>query len=378
MEGASADFSASSINLVVKFMGRNIPVTLSSDSTVKDLKSALQPLTNVLPRGQKLIFKGKVLTDTMTLKSSQVSDGSKVMLMASHGLHQGEGPITREVSASSNMRRTTDSRTVQAKTEIPIQKTRLERWKVTGVVALSECCLKVIPEEVWMCGPSVRVLDISNNSIQELPAKIGLLVSVQKLLLNANEILDGSICWEGFTSMKFLTVLSLAQNHLTTLPAALGALSSLQQLHISNNKLTGLPDEIGLLSQLQILKANNNRISSLPSSMGNCGALVEVDFSSNLLVELPQTFGSLSNLKTLVLGNNALKSLPPTLFKMCSQLSTLDLHRTEITNDLLRQFEGWEAFDERRRSKHQKQLDFRVGFASGFDEGADENNRPNY
>lgn len=39
--------------------------------------------------------------------------------------------------------------------------------------------LKVVPEEVWDCGPSVRVLDISNNSIQEVPAKIGLLSSIQ-------------------------------------------------------------------------------------------------------------------------------------------------------------------------------------------------------
>lgn len=39
--------------------------------------------------------------------------------------------------------------------------------------------LKVVPEDVWDCGPSVRVLDISNNSIQEVPAKIGLLSSIQ-------------------------------------------------------------------------------------------------------------------------------------------------------------------------------------------------------
>lgn len=46
---------------------------------------------------------------------------------------------------------------------------------------------------------------------------------------------------------------------LSSFPAALGALTSLQELHVGNNKLTSLPDEIGLLCQLQILKANNNR-----------------------------------------------------------------------------------------------------------------------
>lgn len=42
-------------------------------------------------------------------------------------------------------------------------------------------------------------------------------------------------------------------------------------------------------------------------------------------------------MQALYLGNNGLKSLPSNLFKMCVQLSTLDLHGTEITMDLLRQ-----------------------------------------
>lgn len=44
-----------------------------------------------------------------------------------------------------------------------------------------------------------------------------------------------------------------------------------------------------------------------------------------------------SMMQALHLSNNGLKSLPSTLFKMCSQLCTLDLHGTEITMDVLRQ-----------------------------------------
>ncbi|KAI3980992.1 hypothetical protein MKX01_025557 [Papaver californicum] len=75
----------------------------------------------------------------------------------------------------------------------------------------------------------------------------------------------------------------------------------------------------------------------------------------------------------LHLSNNGLNSLPSTLVDMCTQLSTLDLHNTEITTDVLCQFKGWEAFDERRRLKHQKQLDFRVGSSGVSDEGTDKN-----
>lgn len=58
---------------------------------------------------------------------------------------------------------------------------------------------------------------------------------------------------------------------------------------------------------------------------------------------------------------------------MCVQLSTLEVHGTNITTDMLRGIEGWEDFDTRRKLKHQKQLDFGVkGHGElEFDEGAD-------
>ncbi|KAK9998302.1 hypothetical protein SO802_017905 [Lithocarpus litseifolius] len=373
-EGGAADPKEKSkgeskdITISIKFSGRSIPLTLSPNSTITHLKSLLQPLTNVLTRGQKLIFKGKVLVDTMTLRASEVTAGAKVMLVASQGLHQGDGPILKQAQS---VPRRVDNKL--EKPQVPVDKNRLERWKATGVVALSQCNLKAIPDEVWACGPSARVLDLSNNSVRDVPAQVGCLSSIQKLFLNANSIMDESISWEALTSLKYLTVLSLNQNHLTSLPSSLGALTSLRQLHVANNSLTSLPIEIGLLTQLEVLKVNNNRISIIPARIGDCNSLIEVDLSSNLLSELPETFGNLHDLKALHLSNNGLKSLPSTLFKMCLQLSTLDLHNTEITMDLLRQFEGWESFDERRLLKHQKQLDFRVVNSAKFDEGADKN-----
>ncbi|XP_027111649.1 LRR repeats and ubiquitin-like domain-containing protein At2g30105 isoform X1 [Coffea arabica] len=359
------------IKVNVKFGGRSIPVEIPLDSTVRDLKSILQPLTNVLPRGQKFIFKGKVLVDEMTMRSSEIINGSKIMLMATQGLHQGDGPIKQEAPAiEKNLRRRT-SELLKANKEVSVPKSQLERWKATGVIALSECNLKAIPEEVWMCGPSARLLDLSHNSLLQLPDKIACLSSMQKLLLNANDLSDKLISWEGLTSLKSLTILSLNQNCLAVLPSAIGALTSLRQLLVENNKLTCLPTEIGLLTNLQILKAANNRINDIPASIGECISLVEVDLSSNLLVELPETFGNLKDLKALYTSNNGLRSLPSTLFKMCSQLSILDLHGTEVTMDVLRQFEGWDDFDNRRRLKHQKQLDFRVAGSAEFDEGAD-------
>lgn len=361
------------VKLQIKFGGQTIPVTISHDSTISDLKSLLQSSTNVLPRGQKLIHKGKILIDSKTLRSSEIKNGAKIMLMASEGLHQGEGPKLKEAPVMSNHQRimNLNRNSIKPIKETPVEKTRLERWKLTKAIGLSGHHLKAVPDEVWDCGSSARVLDLSSNYIRDLPIKVGCLTSIQKLFLNANEISDDSISWQGLTELKYLTYLSLNQNHLTYLPPSLGELTSLEEVHVAGNKLGSLPTEIGLLTRLQILKINNNRISSVPSHMGDCRTLSEVDISSNLLLELPETFGNLQNLKVLRLSNNGLKSLPTTLFKGCIRLSTLDLHGTEITMDMLREVKGWEDFDERRRLKYQKQLDYRVGGSAEFDEGAD-------
>lgn len=363
------------VKLQIKFGGQTIPISLSSDSTVSHLKSLLQSSTNVLPRGQKLIHKGKILVDSQTLRSSEITGGSKIMLMASQGLHQGDGPKVKDDPVVSNYRRVmnVDRKPSKAIEQAPVGKTRVERWKITGVVALSESNLKSIPDEVWDCGSSARVLDLGNNHICDVPIKIGCLISIQKLILNSNKLSDDSISWQGLTELKSLTYLSLNQNQLTNLPPSLGSLTSLEQLHIAGNKLQSLPMEIGRLSQLEILKVNNNRISTVPSCIGDCSSLFEVDLSSNLLTELPETFGNLQNVKTLHLSNNGLKLLPSTLFRKCVKLSTLNLHGTEVTMDVLRQADGWEEFDERRRLKYQKQLDFRASGATDFDEGADKN-----
>ncbi|KAL3653239.1 hypothetical protein CASFOL_002920 [Castilleja foliolosa] len=336
----SEDRDGSGIKLAIKFSGRTIPVEIAANSAIKDLKIILQTLTNVLPRGQKLIFKGKVLSDELTLASSGISDGSKIMLMASHGIHQGDGFVKRETQVLPGDKGVAD--VTRGKKAEPVTKSRLEQWKATGVVSLSVKDLSIIPEEVWACGPSTRLLDLRRNSLTEVPAAIGRLTSLQKF-----------------------------HNNLTSLPSSLGELTCLQQLNVASNKLMSIPTEIGFLKELYVIKAKSNRLKTIPTSIGECVSLVEVDLSCNLLAELPEEFGNLKVLKALYLGNNGLKSLPKTLFQKCLQLSILDLHGTSVTLELLREFEGWEEFDERRRLKHQKQLEFGVSGYAKFDEGAD-------
>jgi hypothetical protein len=43
---------------------------------------------------------------------------------------------------------------------------------------------QAVPEEVWDCGSSVRVLDVCNNSIEAIPQKIVALKSLNVIVLS--------------------------------------------------------------------------------------------------------------------------------------------------------------------------------------------------
>ncbi|CAH2060087.1 unnamed protein product [Thlaspi arvense] len=100
----------------------------------------------------------------------------------------------------------------QTKPGLLVDKNCTDRWKAIGVIALAQANLKEIPEEVWDCGSGVRVLDISENFIREVPAKISSFGSMQKLLLQGNGLSDESIQWEGIASLKRLMLLSISHN----------------------------------------------------------------------------------------------------------------------------------------------------------------------
>ena len=65
-------------------------------------------------------------------------------------------------------------------------------------------------------------------------------------------------------------------NCLSSIPEAIGELSTLTRLDLSHNQLVGLPAEIGLLTKLTKLDLNANRLASLPAELGQLVHLKEL------------------------------------------------------------------------------------------------------
>ncbi|MCH85905.1 plant intracellular ras-group-related LRR protein 1-like [Trifolium medium] len=89
-------------------------------------------------------------------------------------------------------------------------------------------------------------------------------------------------------------------------------MKSLRYLDARFNELHGLPIAIGKLTSLEVLNLSNNfsDLQELPETFGDLSSLRELDLSNNQIHALPDTFGRLDSLTKLNLEQNPIE-LPP-------------------------------------------------------------------
>lgn len=93
-----------------------------------------------------------------------------------------------------------------------------------------------------------------------------------------------------------------------SIPSWIGELISLKILDLSGNRIRGnIPDEIGLLYNLEKLDLSVNKFSRLPAAIGNLSSLKELHLASCGIVQrIPPELGNLSSLTHLYLQDNHL------------------------------------------------------------------------
>jgi len=90
--------------------------------------------------------------------------------------------------------------------------------------------------------PNLRVLDISKNSITDIPP-------------------------ECFLEWKLMERLCASDNKLSSLKTIL-SMTSLKELDVSNNEITNIFAEIAMLKHLTNLDIQGNKIAELPAQLG--------------------------------------------------------------------------------------------------------------
>ncbi|MEM9923344.1 MAG: COR domain-containing protein [Cyanobacteria bacterium P01_D01_bin.50] len=187
--------------------------------------------------------------------------------------------------------------------------------------------LRELPKEIGLLN-QLEELHIAKNQLSSLPAEIGQLTNLQSLNLSQNKLSSLPAEIGQLTNLKTLDLLS---NELSSLPAEIGQFTNLQSLKLSHNKLSSLPAEIGQLSSLQSLNLSWNQLSSLPAEIGQLSSLQSLDLSWNQLSSLPAEIGQLSSLQSLDLYENKLSSLPAEIGQF-TNLQSLNLSWNKLSS----------------------------------------------
>ncbi len=184
---------------------------------------------------------------------------------------------------------------------------------------------------------TLQVLDLGENFFPDIKA-LESLRYIEVLHLNANELTT----WPA--SLKYLDALvdlDLSQNELTSIPAEIRYLKNLTSLKLSTNKLSNLPGEMDQLCNLKELFLRQNRISVFPPVLSSMKHLRLLDLNTNQLTMLPATISELANLQKLDLSKNQLSTLPPEMSNLkqlrlldCAENRLVSVHRTIFTLNL--------------------------------------------
>ncbi|XP_034565131.1 erbin isoform X3 [Notolabrus celidotus] len=197
---------------------------------------------------------------------------------------------------------------------VPCRCLRGEEEAVTSL-DYSHCSLETVPKEIFSFEKTLQELYLDANQIEELP----------KQLFNC----------------QLLHRLSMPDNDLTVLPAAIANLINLRELDVSKNSIQEFPENIKNCKVLAVVEASVNPISKLPEGFTQLLSLTQLYLNDAFLEFLPASFGRLTKLQILELRENQLKMLPKSMHKL-TQLERLDLGSNEFTEvpEVLEQLTG--------------------------------------
>lgn len=159
-----------------------------------------------------------------------------------------------------------------------------------------------------------KLFDLSECELSQVPASLYSQCSVflaETLLMHGN-FLKKLHHGGSMVDLRNIRVLDVHNNLLKELPNEIGELKNLQVLNIENNQLPEVPASIGELKNLQTLLAKDNKLNSLPDSIKGLHSLRTIDVSgTNIIRYLPKNLCHVNNLEVLVLSNSSAMEYPP-------------------------------------------------------------------
>ena len=173
---------------------------------------------------------------------------------------------------------------------------------------------------------SIISLKLRGFDITFLPEAIGNLTNLSVLYISDTQI---ESLPEAIGNLTNLSELYINDTQIESLPETIGNLMNLSELYISDNQIKTLPEAIGNLTNLSVLDISDNQIKSMPEAIGKLTNLSKLYIYNNQIESLPEAIGNLTNLSVLYISDNQIKSLPEAIWKLAN-LSVLYISGNQI------------------------------------------------
>ncbi|MFC0407331.1 hypothetical protein [Roseomonas elaeocarpi] len=164
----------------------------------------------------------------------------------------------------------------------------LRRGDLAGArtLRLNGLGLEAVPPEVFALRDTLEELDLGNNRLSELPPAMA--------------------------TLGRLRVIFGSNNPFPLLPPVLGGCAALTQVGFRGTGLREVPAE-SLPLRLRWLTLTDNAIGTLPAALGERPALQKLMLAGNRLEQLPEGLAGAPSLELLRIGANRFEALPPWL-----------------------------------------------------------------
>jgi len=165
-------------------------------------------------------------------------------------------------------------------------------------------------------------VDCSENpELETLSPKIEACKALQKLF--AQSCCITAIPTQLCAAKDTLKLIDLSNNKITEVPVELGALGALEDINLSKNALTALPDEVlAGWSKIEFLNLSDNKLTRV-GSLAGCPKLYEILLNGNQLESLPALETPHPELEKYNAADNPVKEAPEGYMELCEALKTI-------------------------------------------------------
>jgi hypothetical protein len=182
---------------------------------------------------------------------------------------------------------------------------QLRAGELSGITRLDlSCGLTEFPAEIFDLADTLEILNLSGNALSRLPDDLHRLKRLRVLFCSDNQFTELPAC---LGQCAALTMIGFKANAIVDVPAA--ALPPLLRwLILTDNHIETLPEALGERPHLQKLMLAGNRLQALPAALSGCHRLELIRIAANRLTELPQWLLTLPSLTWLAYAGNPLET----------------------------------------------------------------------